>query len=26
MNEPEVRDFFCGLLSIDCHENYSYEY
>lgn len=26
MNEPEVRDFFCGLLGIDCHENYSYEY
>jgi len=26
MNEPEVRDFFCGLAKIDCHEKYSYEH
>lgn len=23
---PEVRDFFCGLLAIDCHEAYSYHH
>jgi hypothetical protein len=26
MNEPEVRDFFCGLLKIDCSQEYSFEY
>ena len=26
MTAPEVRDFFCGLLKIDCHEKYTYEY
>jgi len=26
MNAPEVRDFFCGRLKIDCRENYSYEH
>jgi SET domain-containing protein len=25
MKEPEVRDFFCGLLKIDCREKYEYE-
>ncbi|MGH7817372.1 MAG: SET domain-containing protein-lysine N-methyltransferase [Candidatus Binatia bacterium] len=26
MKAPEVRDFFCGLLKIDCREKYSYEH
>jgi SET domain-containing protein len=26
MNLPEVRDFFCGLLKIDCRQKYSYEH
>jgi SET domain-containing protein len=25
MHEPDVRDFFCGLLKTDCDENYSFE-
>jgi hypothetical protein len=25
MYEPEVRDFFCGLMKLDCLENYSFE-
>lgn len=25
MKEPAVRDFFCGLLKIDCREKYEYE-
>ena len=25
MQAPEVRDFFCGKLNIDCHKNYTYE-
>jgi len=26
MKAPEVRDFFCGLLKIDCREKYSYSH
>jgi SET domain-containing protein len=26
MKAPEVRDFFCGLLKIDCQEKYSYSH
>jgi SET domain-containing protein len=26
MYAPEVRDFFCGLMKIDCHEQYSFEH
>ena len=26
MYKPQVRDFFCGLLKVDCHKSYSYEY
>ena len=26
MSKPEVRDYFCGLIKIDCHKSYSYEY
>lgn len=26
MQEPEVRNFFCGLAKIDCTEKYSYEH
>jgi SET domain-containing protein len=26
MKLPEVRDFFCGLLKIDCREEYAYEH
>lgn len=26
MNEPAVRDFFCGLMKLDCSENYSYDH
>ncbi len=26
MYKPEVRDYFCGLIKIDCHKSYSYEY
>lgn len=26
MREPAVRDFFCGLLDMECAENYTYEY
>ena len=25
MQEPEVRDFFCGLIDLDCQVRYSYE-
>jgi hypothetical protein len=24
MQLPEIRDFFCGLLKIDCHKKYTY--
>jgi SET domain-containing protein len=26
MNEPDVRDFFCGLLNVNCSEDYRYEH
>lgn len=26
MQEPAVRDFFCGLINADCRTNYSYEH
>jgi len=26
MNEPDVRDFFCGLLKMDCSQQYTYEH
>jgi SET domain-containing protein len=26
MKAPEVRDFFCGLMKMDCREKYSYEH
>ena len=26
MNIPEVRDFFCGLLQLDCRDNYTYSH
>jgi SET domain-containing protein len=26
MQEPAVRDFFCGLINVDCHTTYSYEH
>ena len=26
MLEPEVRDFFCGLINVDCQSTYSYEH
>jgi hypothetical protein len=26
MKVPEVRDYFCGLLKIDCREKFTYSY